>query len=86
MTTTKIDIPPPYKKDLEREKIAKNIKKYLAKGGKVTQCPRNAFTTVDPDGKPVKKKKFDGGRNASLTSPDKRTLGGFVFPPKKGKE
>jgi hypothetical protein len=84
VTTTKIDIPPPYKKDLEREKIAEDIKKYLAKGGTITQCPRNAFTTVDPDGKPVKKKKFDGGRNASLTSPDKITLGGFV--PKKGKD
>jgi len=30
VTTTKIDIPPPDKKDLEREKIAENIKKYLA--------------------------------------------------------
>jgi len=41
---------------LNARKIAEDIKKYLAKGGKVTQCPRNAFTTVDPDGKPVKKK------------------------------
>ena len=78
MTTTKIDIPPPYKKDLEREKIAEDIKKYLAKGGKVTQCPPRAFTLAEGP-----KKRFDGGRNASLTDPDKRKPGGFVFP-KKG--
>lgn len=78
MTTTKIDRPTPDKKDLEREKIAEDTKKYLAKGGTITIYPARAFTLTEGP-----KKRFDGGRNDSLTSPDKRTLGGFL-PPKKG--
>lgn len=78
MTTTKIDIPTPDKKDLEREKIAEDIKKYLAKGGTITQCPRNAFTLTEGP-----KKRFDGGRNDSLTDPTNRDIGAYR-PTKKG--
>ena len=84
MTTTKIDVLTPDQKEQERERIAEDIKRYLADGGKITQCPRNAYTTVDPDGKPTYKRKFDKVYNHdSITDPTKRTLGGFI-PPKKG--
>ena len=77
MTTTKIDVPTKDEKERQREKIAQDVKKYLAKGGKITQCPLRAFTLAEGP-----KKQFDGGRNASVTDPTKRTLGGFVL--KKG--
>ena len=72
MTTTKIDIPTPDKKDLEREKIAEDIKKYLANGGKVTECSPRAFTLTEGP-----KKRFDGGRNDSLTDPTNRDVGAY---------
>ena len=85
MTTTKIDVLTPDQKEKQRKKIAKDVEQYLANGGKITQCPRNAFTTVDPDGKPVKKKKFDRHYTPdSITDPTKRTLGGFI--PNKGRD
>ena len=37
MTTTKIDVLTPDQKEQERERIAEDIKRYLANGGKVTQ-------------------------------------------------
>jgi len=49
---TKIDTLTFDQKEKEREKIAQDIKKYLAEGGKVTQCSPRAFTQV----KGVKKK------------------------------
>jgi len=83
MTTTKIDVLTPDQKEKQRKKIAKDVEQYLANGGTITQCPRNAFTTVDPDGKPVRKKKFDKYYTPdSITDPTKRTLGGFI--PNKG--
>jgi hypothetical protein len=39
VTTTKIDIDTEEQKDVQREELARQIKAYLAKGGKVTQCP-----------------------------------------------
>jgi hypothetical protein len=85
MTTTKIDVLTPEQKEQERERIAEDIKQYLAKGGKITQCPRNAYTTVNPDGKPTYKRKFDKiYSHDSITDPTKRTLGGFI-PSKGGK-
>ena len=59
-------------KEEEREKIAQDIKKYLAKGGKVTECPPRAFTQVEGP-----KKRFDGGRNDSLTDPTNRDVGAY---------
>ena len=72
MTTTKINVPTEDEKEKEREKIAQDIKKYLAKGGKVTECPPRAFTQVEGP-----KKRFDGGRNDSLTDPTNRDVGAY---------
>ena len=86
MTTTKIDRRTPDQKEQQRREIAKQVEDYLAKGGKITQCPRNAFTgtDIDIDGKP--KRKFDRLTTLdSLTDPIKKQIGGFV-PHKKGGE
>ena len=84
MTTTKIDLPTPDQKEQQRREIAKQVEDYLAKGGKITQCPRNAYTEIDVEGKP--KRKFDRLTTLdSLTDPTKRQIGGFV-PHKKGQE
>jgi hypothetical protein len=47
VTTTKIDIDTEEQKDVQREELAQQIKEYLAKGGKVTQCPPRAFTPTE---------------------------------------
>ena len=70
MTTTKIDIDTEEQKDAQREELARQIKAYLAKGGKVTQCPDRTFTQTEGP-----KRKFDGGRNDSLTDPTNRDIG-----------
>lgn len=46
MTTTKIARRTPDQKEQQRREIAKQVEDYLAKGGKITQCPRNAFTEI----------------------------------------
>ena len=56
MTTTKIDVRTKEQKDAQREALAQQIKEYLAKGGKVTQCPDRTFTQTEGP-----KRKFDGG-------------------------
>ena len=84
MTTTKINVLTPDQKEQQRREIAKQVEDYLAKGGKITQCPRNAYTEIDVEGKP--KRKFDRLTTLdSLTDPTKRQIGGFV-PHKKGQE
>ena len=84
MTTTKKDVPTFDQKEQQRREIAKQVEDYLAKGGKITQCPRNAYTETYVEGKP--KRKFDRLTTSdSLTDPIKRTIGGFV-PHKKGQE
>ena len=72
MTTTKINVPTEDEKEKEREQIAQEIKKYLARGGKITQCPPRAFTLTEGP-----KKRFDGGRNDSLTDPTNRDVGAY---------
>ena len=72
MTTTKINVPTEDEKEKEREQIAQEIKKYLARGGKITQCPPRAFTLAEGP-----KKRFDGGRNDSLTDPTNRDVGAY---------
>jgi hypothetical protein len=47
MTTTRVDKPTGEERDRLREELAQQIKEYLAKGGKVTQCPPRAFTQRD---------------------------------------
>ena len=51
MTTTWINVLTPEQKEEQRKEIAKQIEEYLAKGGKITQCPRNAYTDLDVEGK-----------------------------------
>ena len=84
MTTTKINVLTPDQKEEQRKEIAKQIEEYLAKGGKITHCPRNAYTETDVEGKPKRKHSVVLPID-SLTDPIKRSIGGFV-PHKKGQE
>ena len=82
MTTTKIDLPTPDQKEEHRKELAKQVDEFLANGGKITQCPPNAFTETDLDGKP--RRTFSVLISPdSLTDPTKRTIGGFVQHNKK---
>ena len=82
MTTTSVNVLTQEQKEEQREEIAKHIKEYLAKGGKITQCPPNAFTEIDVEGK----KKFQKLiQPDSLTDPTNRSVGGFVLH-KRGRE
>jgi hypothetical protein len=79
VTTTRIDIDTEEQKDAQREELARQIKKYLAKGGKVTQCPPRTFT---PEEGP--KKRFAGGQFDSLTDPTNRDIGAMRPTKNKG--
>ena len=79
MTTTKIDIDTEEQKDAQREELARQIKAYLAKGGKVTQCPPRTFTQVEGP-----KQRFSGGRFDSLTDPTNRDIGAMRPTKNKG--
>jgi hypothetical protein len=82
VTTTKIDVDTAEQKDEQREELARQIEAYLANGGTITQCPRNAFTETDVEGKP--KRKFDRLITPdSLTDPTNRDVGAYR-PPFKG--
>ena len=80
MTTTKIGIDTEEQKDVQREELARQIKAYLAKGGKVTQCPPRTFTPTEGP-----KRRFDGGRNDSLTDPTNRDIGAMRPTKREGK-
>jgi hypothetical protein len=81
VTTTKIDVKTKEARDRLREELAQQIKEYLAKGGKVTQCPDRTFTQTEGP-----KRKFDGGRNIydSLTDPTNRDVGAVRPTKNKG--
>jgi len=82
VTTTKIDVPTPDQKEEHRKELAKQVDEFLANGGKITQCPPNAFTEIGMDGKP--KRKFSVLISPdSLTDLTKRMIGGFVQHNKK---
>jgi RNA processing factor Prp31 len=86
MTTTRIDVMTAEERKRLRKELEKQIAEFEAKGGKITQCPRNAYTETEVEGKP--KRKFSsvhgGEKGLTLTAnPAKRTAGGFV-PRKKG--
>jgi len=72
VTTTKINVPTKDEKERQQEKIAQDVKKYLANGGRVTKCAPRAFTLTEGP-----KKRFDGGRNDSLTDPTNRDVGAY---------
>ena len=79
MTTTKINVPTKDEKEKGREQIAQEIKKYLARGGKITQCPPRAFTPTEGP-----KKKFAGSQFDSLTDPSNRDVGAIRPTKNKG--
>ena len=79
MTTTKIDIDTEEQKDVQREELAQQIKEYLAKGGKVTQCPDRTFTQTEGYAK-----KFAGSQFDSLTDPSNRDVGAMRPTKNKG--
>lgn len=72
MTTTKIDRLTVNEKEKHSAKLAQQVAEYLAKGGTVTRCPPRAFTLTEGP-----KKRFDGGRNDSLTDPSNRDVGAY---------
>jgi len=79
VTTTKIDIDTEEQKDVQREELARQIKAYLAKGGKVTQCPPRTFTPTEGP-----KKRFAGSQFGSLTDPTNRDIGAMRPTKNKG--
>ena len=79
MTTTKIDRPTVNEKEKHSAKLAQQVAEYLAKGGTVTRCPPRAFTLTEGP-----KKRFDGGRNDSLTDPTNRDVGAYRPTKKEG--
>ncbi len=80
MTTTRINIDTGEQKDVQREELAQQIKEYLAKGGKVTQCPPRAFTPTEGP-----KKRFAGSQFDSLTDPTNRDIGAMRPTKREGK-
>ena len=79
MTTTKIDVKTKEVRDALSANIARHVKEYLANGGTVTQCPPRAFTPTEGP-----RRKFDGGRNDSLTDPTNRDVGAHRPTKNKG--
>ena len=79
MTTTKIDVKTKEARDRLREELAQQIKEYLAKGGKVTQCPDRTFTQTEGP-----KKRFAGSQFDSLTDPTNRDVGAMRPTKNKG--
>jgi len=79
VTTTRVDKLTDEERDRLREELAQQLRDYLAKGGKVTQCPPRAFT---PDEGP--KRKFAGSRFDSLTDPTNRDVGAVRPTKNKG--
>ena len=51
MTTTWTNVLTPEQKEEHRKELAKQVEEYLAKGGKITQLPSNAYTDLDVEGK-----------------------------------
>ncbi len=82
MTTTKIDLPTPDQKEEHRKELAKQVEEYLSKGGKITNCPRNAYTETEVKNN-VRRKHGVSFASDSLTDPTKRMIGGFVQHKKK---
>jgi hypothetical protein len=79
VTTTKIDRPTLNEKEKHSAKLAQQVAEYLAKGGTITRCPDRAFTKTEGP-----RRKFDGGRNDSLTDPTNRDIGAHRPTKNKG--
>jgi hypothetical protein len=61
----------PDQKEEHRKELARQIEEYLANGGTITQCPPNAFTETDVEGKP-KRKFSDLSHRGFVNRPDNR--------------
>ena len=72
MTTTKVDKMTREEKERLRVELERQVKEYTEAGGTVTRCPPRAFTLTEGP-----KKRFDGGRNDSLTDPTNRDVGAY---------
>jgi hypothetical protein len=79
VTTTKIDIMTANEKEKLRKELAKQVEEYLAKGGKITQCPPRTFTPTEGP-----KKRFAGSQFDSLTDPTNRDVGAMRPTKNKG--
>ena len=82
MTTTWTNVLTPEQKEEQRKELARQVDEFLANGGKITQCPPNAFTETDVEGKNRFQKLIQPD---SLTDPTNRSIGGFVLH-KSGRE
>jgi hypothetical protein len=83
MTTTRIDVMTAEERERLRKELQRQVEEFEANGGKITQCPRNAYTETDVEGR-NKRKHGVSFSSDSLTDPIKRTIGGFV--PRKNRE
>jgi hypothetical protein len=79
VTTTRVDKLTDEERDRLREELAQQLRDYLAKGGKVTQCPPRTFTQVEGP-----KQRFSGSRFDSLTDPTNRDVGAVRPTKNKG--
>ncbi len=79
MTTTRVDKLTDEERDRLREELAQQLRDYLAKGGKVTQCPPRTFTPTEGP-----KKRFAGSQFDSLTDPTNRDIGAMRPTKNKG--
>ena len=68
-----------------RAQVARDVEKYLAKGGKITQCPPRAYSTPaisysswhsDPDSN--ERTGLKGYNLTSITDPIKRLIGAYI--------
>jgi len=79
VTTTKINVMTPVEKERLSLELERQVREYVEAGGTVTQCPSRTFTQRDGP-----RRKFDGGRNDSLTDPTNRDIGAVRPTKNKG--
>jgi hypothetical protein len=79
VTTTWTNVLTPEQKEEHRKELAKQVEEYLAKGGKITQCPPRAFTPTEGP-----KQRFSGSQFDSLTDPTNRDVGAMRPTKNKG--
>jgi hypothetical protein len=85
VTTTKINVLTPQERERLRKELQRQVEEFEAKGGKITQLPRNAYTETDVEGR-NKRKHGISFSSDSLTDPIKRQLGGFILHKKGSKD
>ena len=73
----------PEDREALQEQVARDVEEYLAKGGKITQCPPRAFSTPAEGYSRRYSDRYylahhSGYNVAPITDPIKRMLGGFI--------